>query len=96
MHDRLFAASGLDEPALQAAAEGAGLDPVVFNSCRDTGQPAQIVEADRLEAERSQIRGTPTFYFGKVLPDGRVQVSLALAGSRPMDKFKAILDDLLK
>jgi protein-disulfide isomerase len=96
MHDELFASGGKYQDAdLNDAASKLGLDLAEFGACRAGGEPAAFVEAERAEAKELGIPATPTFYFGKITADGRVQVSDGIVGSR-LSAIKAILDRLLK
>jgi protein-disulfide isomerase len=97
MHDRMFdKPMKLTEQELRETASQLGLDLTVYDSCRAEPTAAQLVEADRSEAETLKITGTPTFFFGTVEPDGRIRVTDVLSGAKPVANFKAILDRLLK
>jgi len=97
VHDWLFASpANLDNVALQAPPGEFGLDLTTYNSCRSGTEAAQQIEADRSVAEALEIPATPTFYFGRVASDGRVQVSHTLMGAMPTEAFRTILNRLLK
>jgi protein-disulfide isomerase len=97
MHDRLFMEPArLADSDLRSAAVQAGVDLKVYDSCRAGASAAEIVEADRSEAESLGITGTPTFVFGRVAPDGRVRATDVLTGAKPIAVFIEILDRLLQ
>lgn len=54
------------------------------------------VDADKSLGEALGLEATPTFYFGKVRSDGRVQAVAAAKGARTIDIFRSILNDLLQ
>jgi len=97
MHDRLF-----QEPArlmaadIRVAAAEIGIDPAAFESCLGAAETNAIVMADKAEADRLGISGTPTFVFGRLDADGRVQPTDVLSGAKPVGAFRDILDRLLK
>jgi predicted DsbA family dithiol-disulfide isomerase len=53
------------------------------------------VEADKSEAETLKIGGTPTFVFGRIASDGRLRATDVIAGAKPLESFRTILNRLL-
>jgi len=100
VHDRFFASAkaGLQESVLQAVASDVGLDAAAYNSCRAGDETSKRVLADRDEGRSANVnvRATPTFYFGKIGSDRRVQATDVMVGARSIGAFRAILDRLLK
>jgi protein-disulfide isomerase len=95
MHDLLLEdQKQLDEPSLHARAARLGLDADGFGRCLD-GQMTDKVRRLASEAERLLVRGTPTFFFGLVQPDGRVKVVERFSGAHPLARFDAVLTRLL-
>jgi protein-disulfide isomerase len=48
------------------------------------------------EAEKLQVRSTPTFFFGNVTADGKVRVTNRLSGAMPLSAFTTVIDSLVK
>lgn len=94
-HDLLFLnPKRLDRPSLDASARDVGLDTVKFAVCM-AGQASADVEADRSRGEPLGVSGTPTFFAGLLLEDGRLKVSERISGALPFDAFRAVLDRML-
>jgi protein-disulfide isomerase len=93
-HDQLFAnQDGLDDVSLLEKARVVGLQPEQFAQCL-AGQTTAIVQDDKKGAGPRGVSGTPTFFAGAVLGDGRVKVSQRLTGALPLAQFQAVLDSL--
>lgn len=96
MHDRLFSFSGrLRGFSPESLGKEIGLDMVSYDSCRNGDESREAVRANRTEGDRLSIPGTPLFFFGKLKPDGSVQVAEVLSGAKSLDVFRAVLDRLL-
>lgn len=95
LHDWMYRLRGLQETDLQAGAKQVGLDLMSYESCRTSDRAKKSVEADRAEGERFKIPGTPTFFVGKVLADGRVQALSAFVGSRKIEEVRPIVDKVV-
>jgi protein-disulfide isomerase len=95
LHDWMYRLRGLQEGDLQAGAKQIGLDLPSYDSCRTSDQAKKSVEGDRAEGERLKIPGTPTFFVGKVLADGRVQAISSFVGSRKIEDVRPILDKVV-
>ena len=72
MHDQLFAhqndwsteATDNPRPLFESYAKSLGLDMTRWNQCYDARRGLAHLAANRAEADRVQIRGTPTFIIG--------------------------------
>ena len=63
-HDAIFANQGaLGIGDLKRYATSVGLDAGQFNQCLDTGKYAEKVKQDVQEAQKYNVRGTPSFYI---------------------------------
>lgn len=71
------------------------LDMSRYEVCRTSDRAKQSVDGDRSEGERLNIPGTPTFFVGKVLSDGRVQVKSSFVGSRKIEEVRQIVDKVI-
>ena len=90
MHDRLFAGQNdwnsevTDDPkpVFAGYAQAIGLDAARWGQCYDGRQHLDRLAAHRAEAERAQVRATPTFIVG----------TRKLEGVQPFDALKALVD----
>jgi protein-disulfide isomerase len=97
MHDWLFSSpEHMKESQLQQPENGVGLDLDAYRSCRSGSEATEAAQEARSRARALGIPATPTFYFGRVDPNGRVLVSETLVGMRSMDAFRDILNRLLR
>jgi protein-disulfide isomerase len=95
MHDRLFQNPGkLDANSIKIMASAVGLTAGSFESCLG-GQAAAKVQEDIASAKALNIRATPTFLLGTVLPDGSVKVSEVIPGAISAERMGAALEKLL-
>lgn len=96
MHDVLFAKqSELAEPLLLSTAHRVGMNTEIFAYCLD-GEAAPFVVEQAAVAMKLGVSGTPTFFVGTLLPDGRVKVAETLSGAQPLARFEQVLDRLLE
>lgn len=96
MHDGLFSLSGrLDRSVYEKMAATSGVEMGAFSSCLSSPESQLAVEKERSEGEHLRVMGTPRFFFGVLLRDGRVEVSAALSGAKPLSAFRDILEGLL-
>jgi|EndMetStandDraft_9_1072997.scaffolds.fasta_scaffold55103_3 protein-disulfide isomerase len=95
LHDWMYRLRGLQESDFQFGAKQLGLDMSRYEACRTSDRAKQSVDADRSEGERLKIPGTPTFFVGKVLSDGRVQVTSSFVGSRKIEEVRQIVDKVI-
>jgi protein-disulfide isomerase len=95
MHDALFGDQlHLTEQDLAARAEQVHLNVTTFAQCM-AGTAAQKVKADVETAAKLNVSGTPTFFIGNVLQDGRLQAQYRLSGAQGFAAFQAFLDKLI-
>lgn len=95
MHDRLFEEPRrLDGTDLRQSAQTLGLDGRAFENCL-SGEAGAKVRADMENAKALGITGTPTFFLGRVGPDGRIRVTQRLSGAQPTGIFEAALERLV-
>ena len=96
MHDALFEQpKGFDRPSLERRARAIALEQQQFRDCLD-GPETDKIRAQAAAAKGLGISGTPTFFIGRVQPDGRVKVTHRVPGAQPFEQFQAILDKLLQ
>lgn len=94
MVDWLFAnaarlkADGYDEPV-----RALGLDSARFEACRTAPATAAWLDAQLSEAQRLNIRGTPTFVLGRVT-DGQLE-GRRIVGALPAAAFEQHIEALL-
>lgn len=82
-HDQLFANPGaLTRADLEKHAEAAGLDLPRFRAALDDGRHRAAVEADKAEAARLGVQGTPSFIIN----------GTRIVGAQPVEKFAAVID----
>jgi len=86
MHDRLFdSAPALDRPALEAAAQAAGLDMNAFRKALDEKRHESRIRRDQALVNGLGANGTPTFFVnGRKIP-----------GAVPYESFKAVIEEEL-
>ena len=72
-----------------------GLSVSRFTHCMSNHSALNEVEAEKRDAARFGVKSTPTFLFGRKLPNGEVQITSRLLGAAPYDVFKDELDRLV-
>jgi len=96
MFDYLFGGPDrLEDSGLEQAGRAVGLRMPEYAACRSDAAMLQEVNADKALGDEFVLSGTPTFFFGKRTEDGALSASVVLAGARPYDEFKAILDKMV-
>jgi len=86
MHDRLFeSAPALERPALEQAAQAAGLDMTAFRKALDENRHEARIKRDQALVTGVGANGTPSFFV-----NGR-----KIAGAVPFEVFKAVIDEEL-
>lgn len=86
MHARLFAGPHpLDDDAIRADAEAAGLDPAAFDAARREALAGDDLRRSEMLASSVGADGTPTFFV-----NGR-----RIVGARPLATFRALVDEEL-
>ena len=94
-HDRLFSnPRAMAVPDLTRYATELGLNVPTFQQCLG-GQVSAKIRSDLSEALQTGMGGTPTFFIGTTLPDGKVKVLRRLVGAQPYTAFQATFDELL-
>ncbi len=82
-HDLLFQnRTKLDVPSLKVYAAQLNLDGERFDTCLDSGEKTELVNADFQEGLANGVRGTPTFFL-----NGR-----RLVGAQPLEVFQALVN----
>jgi protein-disulfide isomerase len=97
MHDLLFRDQrSLGPSSFFPLAKSLGLDAERFRGCLESDETvAQKVRNEAENARALRVTGTPTFFVGRRLGDGKVQVTQRLSGALPPDRFSAVFDQLL-
>jgi protein-disulfide isomerase len=95
LHDTLFSRRGaLRVEDLGQIARRVGLDGPAFDACLDGRMTAQVREDIGAGLELG-VSSTPSFFLGRVRPDGQVVVARRLAGALPLEVFTQEIDQLL-
>jgi protein-disulfide isomerase len=99
MHDLLFENQkqlGVDN--LKSFASTIGLDTASFNECLDGKKTSGKVQKDMASASKLGMGGTPGFFIGltDLTEPDKVELSVYLKGAKPIDAFRAAIDDLLE
>jgi len=95
MHTRLFAnQQALAESDLVKSAEALGLNSAAFQQCL-AGRTTERIRHDQADGSRAGISGTPMFFLGTTMTDGKVHVLRKLSGAKPYAAFKAAIDEML-
>lgn len=92
MHDELFRRpDDLEIAALRKRSKQLGLDTKSFDRCLD-GEMAAKVNADVESAKALAISGTPTFFLGSRLQDGKIRVIKRLRGAQILSQLEAAMN----
>lgn len=95
MHEMLFRSPHeLKGDALIVTAKQLGLHSDPFQSCLASPAMLQRVREETAEGKRLGIAATPTFFIGRIAPDGRLNVTDTIVGGTIVD-FTRVLDGLL-
>ena len=95
MHDWLFSnQSTLGDLTIRQGARILKLESTSFDACM-SGDGRESVARDIKNAKAIGVTGTPTFLIGTSLGDGKMRIVSILAGARPFEEFKRVLDRLL-
>jgi protein-disulfide isomerase len=84
-HDRLFAASNLERPALIDYAKAMKLDDKQFDACLTSGKYKSQVESDSREGTQAGVSGTPAFFIN----------GAQLTGAQAPDTFIRMIEEEL-
>jgi protein-disulfide isomerase len=96
MHDSLFAKQNtIREADMPGRVRELGLDLAKFSECLSSDRYADELRQSAAEAQKMGIGGTPTFFIGKVDPNGEVTNLKTIIGARPYNDFKSVIDDAL-
>jgi protein-disulfide isomerase len=95
MHDLLFDQEDLDAETLLAIRKSLHLDGQSFEMCLLDQAVAAAVATSVDQAHALRVRATPTFFLGRRDVNGRVTVSRAISGAKPVSDFVEQLDDVL-
>lgn len=97
LHDRLFANQTTLGPSnLVQHAQAIGLDVPRFQQCLDSDKYITEVRNDFTEGKKAGVMSTPTFFLGRIEPNGsKVAVLTVITGAKPYDIFKAAIDAAL-
>jgi protein-disulfide isomerase len=91
-HDWLFRYPGLPgEAELVAAGETVGLDTRGFRRCLEKGVAGTYVERQRSLAVGLGVRGTPTFFIGRLGDNQVVTEVTVLAGRQSIADFRRVI-----
>lgn len=91
-HDWLFRYPGLPgESELVAAGDAMGLDTQGFRRCLDKGLAGPYVERQRSLAVGLGVRGTPTFFVGRLGDNQVVTEVTVLAGRQSIADFRRVI-----
>lgn len=85
-HDKLFqSTSKLKRPDLEQYARELKLDMTRFKQALDTMKNKEVIDADKAEASRLGVSGTPSFFVnGKFL-----------SGAKPFEEFAKVINQEL-
>jgi predicted DsbA family dithiol-disulfide isomerase len=86
----------LSDDDLRAHADQIGLNMAAFLACRDGDAAGARVASDGELAQRLGVRGTPTFFAGRVIAGDRVEVVETVAGARPIEDFERAISRVLE
>ncbi len=98
MRQRLYISPAmLQETDLKEHAETAGLNTEEFDACLKSGRYEYAIRHDQSEGTKLRVRGTPTFFIGRRMPEGnRVRVEKSIIGHQPIDVFREHIYALAK
>ena len=82
MHEKLFGVGkALFKEDLVRYAQELNLSGSDFTTCMEGAETQQIVKADRVEAARLGVKGTPVFFVGTVRADGTIELLRRINGA---------------
>jgi protein-disulfide isomerase len=91
----LFRSRKVEAEFLPEHAATVGLDTADFTRCLERERYRALPEADRTLSRKLRVRGTPSFFLGRLHPDGeRVTVVRRIGGARPFALFSDQIDTL--
>jgi protein-disulfide isomerase len=96
MHDSLFAKqNAIRDVDMPGRAQELGLDSAKFAECLSSDRYTDELKQSAEEAQKMGIDGTPTFFVGKVDPNGDVTNLKMIIGARPYGDFKSVIEESL-
>jgi protein-disulfide isomerase len=94
MHDALFARpQELAEPDLLRQARTLDFDETRFAACLHGEMKARVSE-DIQSGRELAVAGTPTFFLGGLVRDGKVRLTHRIGGARPAQEFMSAIDEI--
>ena len=91
----LFTSKKVASDFLPEHAKAVGLDSTEFARCLESERHLARPEKDRLLSRKLRVRGTPSFFLGRLNTDGsKVTVVRRIGGARPFGLFSQHLDTL--
>ena len=95
-YDIIFGGSPKSAAAdVRAQAGRLGLNASAFDDCLRR-EPVSTIQADKAEAARLGITGTPAFLVGTLRNGEDIQVRTTIAGAKPYAEFQTAIEHLLK
>jgi len=91
-HSQAYLAA--DMTAVNAVAQGLGVDMTKYNACVTNQTFKGRVDADFTAGQAAGVSGTPGFVVGTLDKDGNVTGKL-IEGAYPYASFKAVIDEML-
>ena len=96
MNDQLFAKQKeLGDDLYTTTAQALGLDMDKFGTCLREAEQGTEVTADFTAGQQIGVRGTPTFFVGRV-QDGKVVQAKRIVGAQTLPVFAQIINSLLE
>jgi predicted DsbA family dithiol-disulfide isomerase len=74
------------------AAQDAGVDGTSFKTCLNSGKYETLVQQDTADGDKAGITGTP----GNTIINNETGEAVPMDGAQTIDKFKVIIDEMLK
>ena len=100
MHDALFETQSRLEDASASSFDGAarliGLDESAFATCVTGPDALAKVRADGAEANRLDVKSTPSFFIGRPRADGGIDLLKRISGAAPASAFVTTIAALQK
>ncbi|WNM58659.1 DsbA family protein [Candidatus Nitrospira allomarina] len=95
MNHQLFSnQSELGDGLYQKLARSLGLNMDLFESCVNSPEQIQEVDADVVYGQEIGVNGTPTFFIGRV-ENGQLTDAKEVSGTQPLSAFSRIIEPLL-
>lgn len=96
-HDIIFNGSAQSAAVdVRAQADSLGLNVPAFDNCLTASEPLTTIQADKGEAAKLGIAGTPAFLLGTLTNGEEIQVRVTIAGSKSYHEFRTAIEGLLK